>query len=683
MKRPHGSINNSRNKKIACTVSAAALMLGVSSAATIGLHFQDNYCGAPAYSGYPVTMTAFGIAPSGWENLLEMNTGYSSCPLTAPPYGYSLNEVIDTTTSTNGLNPLPNGSLNLTWWGPTANFCPFAGYACSPPHYDTSGGPYTIAKAPAGEAQIYATFLRDGINWGPRGNDASGPDNDQPGYWVDITGLKSLFTNSPFVIELVASSDSMETLTNAFIYEITGSTTNSTNSVSYPATPPVANVGDAPWVRGAGGGLSTGSGALNTDHIFITSAQPAHFAAEFNRAGTISGFILTDKPVVSMYPQMIPVAGPGDSILLSAYAIGVPPLSCQWRLNGTGISGATNLSYAIGNVDLASGGNYDLVVTNAYGAATSQVSIVTVDRITPGPAAANFLYDSNPTNPQHNGMDLGASWQATSSDGTLTRTGVMAFVAANTNGISVPDNGTFDTNTTATVTFWMRSAGVNTSLGGTNAAVFCRPGGSAANDLLLAQTDGSPGFLPAGHLYFQSSGAINTFTSSDGVSDNKWHFVALTFDNSDFGTVTLYIDGALDTLMPNPSGWSWPTGKPLEFGYSSDPGWRAYDGLLADVRYYTTELSASQVATIYSSGALVDSGDLQMQLDFTAAPGAGIVLLNWKEGSAVLQSATSPKGPWTNVPQAVSPYAIVPAAPELYFRYSYTPQSLASNPYLM
>ena len=52
---------SSRNKKIACTISAAALMLGVSSAATIGLHFQENYCSAQAYSGYPVTMTAFGI----------------------------------------------------------------------------------------------------------------------------------------------------------------------------------------------------------------------------------------------------------------------------------------------------------------------------------------------------------------------------------------------------------------------------------------------------------------------------------------------------------------------------------------------------------------------------------------------------------------------------------------------
>ena len=39
-------MNISRTKKIACTVSAAALMLGVSSAATVGLHFQCNYTNA-------------------------------------------------------------------------------------------------------------------------------------------------------------------------------------------------------------------------------------------------------------------------------------------------------------------------------------------------------------------------------------------------------------------------------------------------------------------------------------------------------------------------------------------------------------------------------------------------------------------------------------------------------------
>ncbi len=475
------------SKKIACTVSAAALMLGVSSAATVGLHFQENYFGAPAYSGYPVTMTAFGIESNGWENLTEMDTGYGSCSITNAPFGYTFNEIIDSTTSTNDLNPLASGSLNVTWWGPTANFTPFAGYAGSPPNYvnqgGTTGGNDDRTNASSGEEQIYATFLRDGINFGPPG----GSDNDQPGYWVDVTGLKSVFSNG-FVVELMASSDSMETLTNALVIDVTGSITN---TVSYPRTPTVANVGDAMWIRGAGGGLSTVSAPLNTDHLYITSVQPVHVAGEYNHAGNISGFILTDKPVVSMYPQTIPIAGPGDSILLNPYAIGLPPLSYQWRLNGANIPSATNLSYAISNLTLSSGGNFDLVVANAYGSATSKVTTVTVDRFTQSPANS-LVYDSNPANAQNDGVNMGATWEASNSDGTTTRNGVMSFDAAETNGITVADTASLD-GATGTVAFWMQAAANNNA--GAGASIICRPTGNVGNDFIIYQQNGAPGNL--------------------------------------------------------------------------------------------------------------------------------------------------------------------------------------------
>ncbi|HEY3913391.1 MAG TPA: hypothetical protein VGN61_02800, partial [Verrucomicrobiae bacterium] len=80
MKKLRSSSRLSNTKKIACTVSAAALMLGVSSAATVGLHFTETYCGGYTnYSGFPVTLTAFGVAPGNWQNLIPMGTGYQSC----------------------------------------------------------------------------------------------------------------------------------------------------------------------------------------------------------------------------------------------------------------------------------------------------------------------------------------------------------------------------------------------------------------------------------------------------------------------------------------------------------------------------------------------------------------------------------------------------------------------------
>jgi hypothetical protein len=672
MKKLRRAPQISRNKKLACTVSAAALMLGVSSAATVGLHFQENYCGSAAYSGYIVTLPAFGIAPLGWENLTPMNTGYSSCKLTAAPYSYTLNEVISTNTATNGLNPLPNGSLNVMWSGPTANYNPFAGYAGSPPNYYGPGGS-TAARAIgtnplSGEEQIYATFIRDGINFGPPG----GPNNDQPGYLVDITGLKSVFTNSSFVVELMASGDSIETLTNALVIDVTGLITN---SVSYPNTPPVVNSEGSSYYQGTGGGLSTGSAALNTDHIQITSVQPVHVAGQYNHAGTISGFIITDKPVVSMSPRSL-LAGPADSIVLNPYAIGVPPLSYQWRKNGSAISAATNSTYAIAAFNLANGGNYDLVVTNVYGATTSAVATVTGDVITQT-YAAQTVFDSNPANPQRDGTDLGATWEATNSDGKTTRSGVMQFVAAKTNGISVPGTTNFDF-TAGTVSFWMRSAGTDTSTSGSEgASLFCVPTGTAGSDFILFQLDGT-----FGNMQFQSPGSALAFDTSKNISDNNWHFVAVTFDESATGGAAVFVDGALDTTNSNGSAWATPVGKPIEFGYSTDSTFRAYNGLLGDIRIYNRILATNEIASVFQTGALVDTNALQVRFNFSAPPGEGIVL-TWQESTAVLQSATNVNGPYTDVKGVSSPYTVVPAATQMFFRYRYLSQSLESNPYLM
>src|ERR1039458_6799738 len=116
MKRSRSYSHDHHVRKVACTVSAAALMLGVSQAATVGFNFQCNYCSPSSYSGAIVTATAFGIGTNGWESLTQMDTGYS-CPANY----FTLNQTIDTTTSTGGSNPLPNGSLGVTWSAYTAN----------------------------------------------------------------------------------------------------------------------------------------------------------------------------------------------------------------------------------------------------------------------------------------------------------------------------------------------------------------------------------------------------------------------------------------------------------------------------------------------------------------------------------------------------------------------------------
>jgi hypothetical protein len=270
------------------------------------------------------------------------------------------------------LNSIPNGALTISWGGPMGNWSGFAGYDPG-----SAGQPNPAAKPGRGEAEVYAGFIRDGVNFGPG---SSGGDNDQPGYSIDITGLKTLFTNTPFVIQLIAASDSMQTLTNAFIIDATHS---STQSVVYPNPQHYGNAGGAPWLRAIGGGLSTVSSTVDADHVMIIGNRAQHGGTidngdDYDNASTISGFVITDKPVVTMSPQPV-VAAVHDNINLRALAAGVPPLSYQWRKDGVPINGAVNPNYNI--PDIASSANYDVVVTNLYGSAISKVSAVSVDQL--------------------------------------------------------------------------------------------------------------------------------------------------------------------------------------------------------------------------------------------------------------------------------------------------------------
>ncbi len=634
-------------------------MLGVSQAATVGFNFQTHYCSAASYNGAVVTAPAFGIDTNGWENLALMDTGYS-CPADY----YTLTNTIDKTSSGAGLNPLPNGSLTVVWSGYTANVSGFGGYTRSGPHYTFGGNGYK-----PGNEQVYWGFIRDGVNFGPG---SSAGDNSQPGYSIDVTGLKSLFTNSSFAVQLIASSDSMQYLTNAFIIDATA---NTTQSVVYPSTPPVNDVGDTAWIRGIGGGLSTASGAVDTDHLRIIgnrAAHAGHKTSGYNFASTISGFIITDKPVITMSPQPV-VVSPGDTIIWSGYACGVPPLSYQWRKNGAPIAGATTSSYGITNVSAANFASFDLMVSNAYGVAIS--SPVSVDGLSMV-AGNNYTAGSNTAGPQEDGLVSAAKWLAVSADSAgITRTGVMSFTATNLAQIVVSGSTNFDA-ATGTLMFWMRSSGFN-STNANHATIFDRLNG---NGMVVFQN-------PDGTVELQCSQKAQDLTLAN-LSDDKWHQIAVTYDQSAAGQVTVYVDGQLVTSSGNASAWSWQPGQEIELGLSHDTNnYQAFNGLLDDVRMYNRVLTQAEITSAFGS-ALVDTATLVLDLDFGAPPGSGVTL-KWLSPDAILQSADSVSGPYTDVPGAVSPRPIATpssgqSSAAKFYRYrGHVPITIVSNPYLM
>jgi alpha-tubulin suppressor-like RCC1 family protein/GH25 family lysozyme M1 (1,4-beta-N-acetylmuramidase) len=80
---------------------------------------------------------------------------------------------------------------------------------------------------------------------------------------------------------------------------------------------------------------------------------------------------LTTQPASRTVPT-------GATVIYAAMAVGNPPLTYQWQINGTNIPGATAAVLSLPNVQPAQAGDYSVVVSNAAGSVTSVVATLTV-----------------------------------------------------------------------------------------------------------------------------------------------------------------------------------------------------------------------------------------------------------------------------------------------------------------
>ena len=271
-------------------------------------------------------------------------------------------------------------------------------------------------------------------------------------------------------------------------------------------------------------------------------------------------------------------------------------------------------------------------------------------------ASSNVVADTKPAGPLYDGFNNGGTWLASASDGTTTRSGVMQFTATNSTG-QVTDFGYSSLGTTnGTVMFWMRSAG--TTGGGNEGAILFDWRSSVG--LAMAQYDNNT-------IFIQAQNNFNHFNSVATVSDNKWHHIAITYDQTALGGVSLYIDSSLDSSAFNQNAWSWPVGQVLEIGRDTlyDGGyWRNFDGQMDDFRMYNRILTQSEVAAA-AGGSVVDSSALQLRLNFDSPPGGYQVAYPY--GS--LQSAPAVTGAYTTISNINSPFPVAPkSAPQKYFR---------------
>ncbi len=87
--------------------------------------------------------------------------------------------------------------------------------------------------------------------------------------------------------------------------------------------------------------------------------------------------VVTAPPAIVSSPSSLTVTQ-SQSAMFSVGATGAPILGYQWQFNGVPITGASDTSFTLAGAQSTNAGSYSVVVTNGYGANTSDVATLTV-----------------------------------------------------------------------------------------------------------------------------------------------------------------------------------------------------------------------------------------------------------------------------------------------------------------
>jgi hypothetical protein len=368
--------------------------------------------------------------------------------------------------------------------------------------------------------------------------------------------------------------------------------------------------------------------------------------------------LMTDLYVTNGYPASI-TRRVGSKAAFLASAGGAQPISYQWYKGSELLSGATDKTLWLNNVQLSDDGStYYAHVNNPYGLAydTAPATLNVVERtnVVPLTGYAAIVAAADPV----------AYWRLDQAD---TNSPVL-------DAIGSFDGGYMATNADAIFTFGLPTGiplETNVAMGVTSKArvnvpyaLELNPTGPFTAEAWVqpnAQTSSSQdwrcpfasmeGYANGWNFYldpddrwrvllWNPSGSSHTLMDTNtAVIANRWYHLVLSYDGSLF---SLYVNGALQDSAAY-SGYARNTKNPTSFGWRSDAAWNPFSGTLDDIAFYNKALSAGQVLVHYQNG-----------LRLTANNAGGKVVLSWPLGT--LQQSSTPNGTYTDMSGVTSPY---------------------------
>ena len=352
--------------------------------------------------------------------------------------------------------------------------------------------------------------------------------------------------------------------------------------------PKALHVGSGGQVFVAGSSYSTGS----LEYVVIKYLD----TAINGRAGILAA------------PQDQTVA-PGATTTFSLIAEGTAPLFYQWLYFGRPISGATNSTLMLANVQTNQAGDYSVEVRNAIGETRSREVHLVVAVPPPPPLAHHWKFDES------TGLlarDAVGEWHGTLVNGP-TRiagklAGALAFDGVN-DYVQIAPSPAPNLPAAFSLSLWFKPAQLINS-------------GSGRKDLfkkylstwLLLNYPSGDGRL----AFVLNAGSPVVKSTTSSWNAGQWYHVICTHDGT---AMRIYVNGALEGTLATTAAPA-QNANPIQIGGNTDQSFY-FPGGLDDVRLYDAALSGTEVATLFNSGN--DPSSLQSLIN-AAAPGATLNL---------------------------------------------------------
>ncbi|HEX3800107.1 MAG TPA: LamG-like jellyroll fold domain-containing protein [Verrucomicrobiae bacterium] len=327
------------------------------------------------------------------------------------------------------------------------------------------------------------------------------------------------------------------------------------------------------------------------------------------------------KPVLSadISPSATSNLFVGSGVTFTATFIGNQPIQYNWQFSNGGsfanISGATNSSLVLSNLQISDSGSYRLSAANGFGSAVSSATAISVAPLSALPqvqVAGSLIVQLESADLSTNSAtwpnEIGGIGDFTTVNGTNLTVTNLIYNSAIVPAVAVGGNSGHALNSTDLVpTNIINDGAVSveawiypTTISGNNTVIgYGVQGGST----LAASEDREFDFGNSGGSAFSGNFGGDTGWSGT-LTANTWHYVAWTFDGT---TLRCYKDGVLNTSNNNGPLHTIDSVLVVGAGIAgADPTTTnrtdTFQGDIASVRVSTGVLTASQIANNLIAG---------------------------------------------------------------------------------